>query len=63
MTENAFGSLVESRLYEHGRDESLNRALQSCYLGSDVAFRHARTEDRTFNEVRLGLTWSFALGK
>ena len=32
-------------------------------LAFDVAFRHARTNDAKFNEVRVGLTWSFALGK
>lgn len=29
----------------------------------DVAFRRARTNDSAFNEIRLGLTWSFAAGK
>ena len=32
-------------------------------LALDVGFRHGRTDDRTIDEVRLGLTWSFALGK
>ena len=32
-------------------------------LAFDLALRHARTNDSSFNEVRLGLTWSFALGK
>jgi hypothetical protein len=50
------GGLLDSALvgaiYQHGED-----------LAIDAAFRHARTEGRAFNEVRLGLTWSFALGK
>ncbi len=32
-------------------------------LAIDAAFRRARTNDGMFNEVRLGLTWSFAPGK
>ncbi len=32
-------------------------------LAFDVAIRHARTNDLSFNEIRLGLTWSLALHK
>ena len=32
-------------------------------LALDIGFRRARTNDSSFNELRIGLTWSFAVGK
>ncbi|MDP9123284.1 MAG: hypothetical protein M3N82_01560 [Pseudomonadota bacterium] len=45
-------SALVGAIYQHGED-----------LAFDLAFRHARTNDSTFNEVRLGMTWSFAVAK
>ncbi len=45
-------SALVGAIYQHGEE-----------LAIDLGFRHARTEDSTFNEVRVGLTWSFAVGK
>lgn len=45
-------SALVGAIYQHRED-----------LAFDVAFRFARTNDAKFNEVRFGLTWSFALGK
>lgn len=39
-------------IWQHGED-----------LAFDLAFRHAHTNDSSLNEVRLGLTWSFAVTK
>jgi hypothetical protein len=45
-------SALVGAIYQHGED-----------LAFDLAFRHARTNDSTLNEVRVGLTWSFATSK
>ncbi len=45
-------SALIGAIYQHGED-----------LAVDVGFRHARTNDAKFNEVRVGLTWNFAVGK
>ena len=45
-------SALVGAIWQHGED-----------LAFDLALRHARTDDGTFNEVRVGLTWNFAVTK
>jgi hypothetical protein len=45
-------SALVGAIWQHGED-----------LAFDLAFRHARTNDGNFNEVRVGLTWNFAVTK
>ncbi len=45
-------SVLVGAIYRHSDD-----------LAIDFGVRHARTNDSHFNEVRVGLTWSLAVGK
>jgi hypothetical protein len=55
------------------RDTGIDGRLDSALVGAicqpdddlaiDFGFRHARTSDGAFNELRLGLTWSLPLGE